>query len=116
MAAALIAAAGGALYTPQVGIINPGEMQPEKSLEAIVWVAVGGRGTLAGPVIGAVGVNALKSWATRAFPDLWLILLGGLFILVVLFLPGGIVSLPARLAPLWRRVAGKRAPAADPAP
>ena len=112
VAAALIAAAGGALYTPQVGIINPGEMQPDKSLEAIVWVAVGGRGTLAGPIIGAVGVNALKSWATRAFPDLWLIILGGLFIIVVLFLPGGIVSLPARLQPLWRRITG--GPAASP--
>ena len=112
VAAALIAAAGGALYTPQVGIINPGEMQPDKSLEAIVWVAVGGRGTLAGPIIGAVGVNALKSWATRAFPDIWLIILGGLFIIVVLFLPGGIVSLPARLQPLWRRLTG--GPAASP--
>jgi urea transport system permease protein len=61
-------------------------------------------------------VNALKSWATRAFPDLWLILLGGLFILVVLFLPGGVVSLPARLAPLWRRLTGNRAPAPDPKP
>jgi urea transport system permease protein len=91
---ALIAAVGGALYVPQVGIINPSEMTPEKSLEAVVWVAVGGRGTLLGPVIGAVGVNALKSWATRAIPDLWILLMGGLFILVVLFLPGGIVSIP----------------------
>src|SRR6185503_15154662 len=81
---AVIAALGGALYVPQVGIINPSEMKPEKSLEAVVWVAVGGRGTLIGPIIGAVGVNALKSWATRAYPDLWLIILGGLFILVVL--------------------------------
>jgi urea transport system permease protein len=102
--AALIAAVGGALYVPQVGIINPGEMQADKSLEAVVWVAVGGRGTLLGPIIGAVGVNALKSWAVRAFPDLWYIVLGGLFILVVLFLPGGVVSLPKRLAPLWKRI------------
>ena len=87
--AALIASVGGALYVPQVGIINPSEMTPEKSLEAVVWVAVGGRGTLFGPIIGAIGVNALKSWATRAYPDLWLIILGGLFILVVLFLPEG---------------------------
>ena len=91
---ALIAAIGGALYVPQVGIINPSEMTPDKSLEAVVWVAVGGRGTLLGPVIGAVGVNALKSWATRAIPELWILLMGGLFILVVLFLPGGIVSIP----------------------
>ncbi|HLP07440.1 MAG TPA: urea ABC transporter permease subunit UrtC [Opitutaceae bacterium] len=94
---ALIAAVGGALYVPQVGIINPSEMTPDKSLEAVVWVAVGGRGTLLGPVIGAVGVNALKSWATRAIPDLWILLMGGLFILVVLFLPGGIVSIPRKV-------------------
>ena len=101
--AALIAAVGGALYTPQVGIINPSEMTPDKSLEAVVWVAVGGRGTLLGPVIGAISINYLKSWATRAFPDLWLIILGVLFIIVVLFLPGGIVSLPARASALWKR-------------
>ncbi len=94
---ALIAAVAGALYVPQVGIINPSEMTPEKSLEAVVWVAVGGRGTLLGPVIGAIGVNALKSWATRAIPDLWILLMGGLFILVVLFLPGGIVSIPGKI-------------------
>lgn len=102
--AAVIAAVGGALYVPQVGIINPSEMTPDKSLEAIVWVAVGGRATLFGPILGAVSVNLLKSWATRAFPDLWLIFLGGLFILVVLFLPGGLVSLPRRLAPLWKKL------------
>lgn len=101
--AALIAAIGGALYVPQVGIINPGEMQADKSLEAVVWVAVGGRGTLLGPIVGAVSINALKSWATRAFPDLWLIILGGLFILVVLFLPGGLVSIPARLKAAWQK-------------
>jgi urea transport system permease protein len=94
---AMIAAVGGALYVPQVGIINPSEMTPEKSLEAVVWVAVGGRGTLVGPVIGAVAINALKSWATRAYPDLWLIILGGLFVLVVLFMPKGIVGLPAQI-------------------
>ncbi len=103
LASALIAAIGGALYVPQVGIINPSEMQAEKSLEAVVWVAVGGRGTIIGPIIGAVGINALKSWATRAYPDLWLIILGTLFIVVVLLLPGGIVSLPSRLAPLWKK-------------
>ena len=108
---ALIASIGGALYVPLAGIINPEEMKPEKSLEAVVWVAVGGRGTLLGPILGAVGVNWLKSWATRAFPDLWLIFLGGLFILVVLFLPGGLVSLPHRLAPLWRKLRGLPAPA-----
>ena len=96
--ASLIAAVGGALYVPQVGIINPSEMTPDKSLEAVVWVAVGGRGTLLGPIIGAVSVNALKSWATRAYPDLWLFILGGLFVVVVLLLPGGIVSLPGRIS------------------
>ena len=101
--AALIAAVGGILYVPQVGGINPSEMATDKSLEAVVWVAVGGRGTLVGPIVGAVFVNALKSWATQAYPDLWLIILGTLFILVVLFLPGGIVSLPTRLAPIWRK-------------
>jgi urea transport system permease protein len=102
--AALIAAIGGILYVPQVGGINPSEMATDKSLEAVVWVAVGGRGTLVGPIVGAIFVNALKSWATQAYPDLWLIILGTLFILVVLFLPGGIVSLPARLAPIWRKL------------
>jgi urea transport system permease protein len=108
--AACIAAVGGALYVPQVGIINPSEMTPEKSLEAVVWVAVGGRGTLVGPIIGAISINALKSWATRAYPDLWLIILGGLFVVMVLFLPGGIVSLPARLKALWQKLRGTALP------
>jgi urea transport system permease protein len=88
-------------------------MTPDKSLEAVVWVAVGGRGTLAGPVLGAVVVNALKSWATRAIPDLWLILLGGLFLLFVLFLPGGLVSLPNKLRELRSRL-GKKSPDTTP--
>jgi urea transport system permease protein len=96
---AVIASLGGALYVPQVGIINPSEMGTEKSLEAVVWCAVGGRGTLIGPIVGAVGVNMLKSWATRAYPDLWLLLMGGMFILVVLFLPKGIVG---GLVDLWK--------------
>jgi urea transport system permease protein len=108
--AALIAAVGGALYVPQVGIINPGEMQADKSLEAVVWVAVGGRGTALGPIVGAISINALKSWATRAYPDLWLIILGGLFILVVLFLPGGLVSLPERLKTAWKKLRPAPAP------
>lgn len=105
---AAIASVGGALYVPQVGGINPSVMTPEKSLEAVVWVAVGGRGTLLGPILGAIVINFLKSWATRDFPDYWLLILGSLFILVVLFLPGGLVSLPKRLAPLWKKF---RAPA-----
>lgn len=113
--AALIASIGGMLYVPQVGIINPSEMWPDKSLEAVVWVAVGGRGTLIGPVLGAFGVNALKSWATRAYPDLWLMFLGGLFVLVTLFMPKGIVGLPGQLLALKRRYgAARRAPAGEP--
>jgi len=108
---ALIAAVGGMLYVPQVGIINPSEMAPDKSLEAVVWVAVGGRGTLLGPVLGAISVNALKSWTTRAFPDLWLLMLGLLFTLVTLFLPKGIVGLPGQMQALRRRLAAKIKPA-----
>lgn len=87
---AILAGMAGAFYVPQVGIINPSEMTTDKSLEVIVWVAVGGRGTLVGPVIGAIAVNALKSWASRAYPEAWLIILGVLFVLVVLFLPRGL--------------------------
>ena len=101
--AAFIAAVGGALFVPQAGIINPEEMKAQNSLEAVVWVAVGGRGTLFGPILGAVSINLLKSWASRAYPDLWLIILGVLFILVVLFLPGGLISLPERLSSLWKK-------------
>jgi urea transport system permease protein len=104
---ALIAALGGMLYVPQVGIINPSEMAPDKSLEAVVWVAVGGRGTLIGPVLGAIGVNALKSWTTRVLPDMWLLILGTLFVLVTLFMPKGIVGLPSQLQALRRRYSSK---------
>jgi urea transport system permease protein len=104
VAAAVMSGLAGALYTPQVGIINPSEMTPDKSLEAVIWVAVGGRGTLYGPVLGAIGVNALKSWVTRAFPEYWLLFLGGLFVLVVLFLPQGLVSLPRVLRDAWRKL------------
>lgn len=107
---AVIASLGGALYLPQVGIINPNEMTTDKSLEAVVWVAVGGRGTLVGPIIGAVSVNALKSWATRAYPDLWLIILGGMFVLIVLFMPKGIVGLPTQIRGLWQKYAKSREP------
>jgi len=110
---AIIASVGGALFVPQVGIINPSEMTPERSLEAVVWVAVGGRGTLIGPILGAIGINALKSWATRAYPDLWLIILGSLFVLVVLFMPKGIVGLPGQLQAAWRRLR-RPDPDADP--
>lgn len=115
--AAGIAALGGALYVPQVGIINPSEMTPDKSLEAVVWVAVGGRGTLFGPVLGAVVINALKSWATRAIPDMWLILLGSMFLFVVLFLPEGLISIPARIRAYRERRKKASSPTASvPAP
>jgi len=106
--AALIASLAGVLYVPQVGIINPGEMAPDKSLEAVVWVSVGGRGTLIGPIIGAFAVNAMKSWATRAYPDLWLIFLGGMFIFVTVFMPKGIVGLPEQLRNNWKRFSERR--------
>jgi urea transport system permease protein len=106
--ASIIASIAGVLYVPQVGIINPGEMAPEKSLEAVVWVAVGGRGTLIGPIIGAFAVNAMKSWATRAYPDLWLIFLGGMFIIVTVFMPRGIVGLPDQLRALYRKRFSKK--------
>jgi len=99
---AMIAGAAGALYVPQVGIINPSEMTAAKSLDVVVWVALGGRGTKLGPIIGAVVVNMLKSFATRAYPDSWLIILGLIFILVVLFMPNGLVGLPAQLK-AWNR-------------
>jgi urea transport system permease protein len=108
---ALIASLGGILYVPQVGIINPGEMGTEKSLEAVVWVAVGGRGTLIGPVIGAVFINYLKSWITRAYPDMWLLILGTLFILVTVFMPKGIAGLPGQLLSLYERLRSRSAPA-----
>ncbi|HYE30989.1 MAG TPA: urea ABC transporter permease subunit UrtC [Methylomirabilota bacterium] len=104
---AVISALGGALYVPQVGIINPSEMAPDKSLEAVVWCAVGGRGTLIGPILGAVSVNALKSYATRAFAEQWLYILGGMFIIVVLFMPKGIVGIPGQLQSLLKRFSRK---------
>ena len=90
---AVLCGLAGALYVPQVGIINPGEMSPTNSIEAAVWVALGGRGTLLGPLLGAGIVNGMKSWFTVAFPEYWLFALGALFILVTLFLPKGVVGL-----------------------
>jgi urea transport system permease protein len=104
---AMIAAFAGALYVPQVGIINPSEMTTEKSLEAVVWVALGGRGTLVGPVVGAISVNALKSWATRAYPDLWVLILGGTFVLIVMFMPKGIVGLPSQIQEIIAKIRRK---------
>ncbi|GAA6157589.1 urea ABC transporter permease subunit UrtC [Pyruvatibacter sp. HU-CL02332] len=89
---ACMAGVAGALYVPQVGIINPSEFSPANSIEAVIWVAVGGRGTLVGPIIGAIVVNGFKTWFTGAMPEIWLFALGALFILVTLFLPHGIVG------------------------
>jgi len=90
---AVLCAIAGALYVPQVGIINPSEMSPANSIEMVVWVAVGGRGTLLGAILGAFTVNGLKSWFTAAFPDLWLFALGLLFILVTLLMQKGLLGL-----------------------
>jgi urea transport system permease protein len=94
---AMLCGIAGALYVPQVGIINPSEMSPGNSIEMVIWVAVGGRGTLLGPVIGAFAVNGLKSWFTAAFPDLWLFALGLLFIVVTLLMQEGILGLLRQL-------------------
>ena len=90
---AVICGVAGALYVPQVGIINPSEMSPANSIEIAIWTAVGGRGTLIGPVAGAALVNLGKSWLTQAHPEYWLYFLGLVFILVTLFLPRGIAGL-----------------------
>jgi urea transport system permease protein len=97
---ALLCGIAGALYVPQVGIINPGEMSPANSIEIAIWVAVGGRGTLIGPVIGAFIVNLAKSFFTMAFPEYWLFFLGALFVGVTLWLPDGVVG-------LWRKLREK---------
>ncbi len=93
---AVMCGVAGALYVPQVGIINPGEMSPAASIEIAIWAAVGGRATLIGPIIGAFFVNGAKSWFTVAFPEFWLFFLGALFIAVTLFLPNGIIGLLKR--------------------
>ena len=90
---AVIAGIAGALYVPQVGIINPSEMNPVNSIEMAVWVAAGGRGTLIGAIVGAVSVNAIKTYFTVAYPEVWLLVLGSLFVVVTLFMPNGIVGL-----------------------
>jgi urea transport system permease protein len=93
---AVLCGIAGALYVPQVGIINPSEMSPANSIEIAIWVAVGGRGTLTGAILGAGLVNGAKSVFTQAFPEYWLYVLGLLFVLVTLFLPQGVMGLLAR--------------------
>ncbi len=94
---AMMCGVAGALYVPQVGIINPSEMSPANSIEIAIWAAVGGRATLIGPVIGAVLVNGAKSWLTVTYPEFWLYFLGALFIGVTLYLPDGVVGLIRKL-------------------
>ncbi|KAA1182491.1 urea ABC transporter permease subunit UrtC [Rhizobium tropici] len=89
---AMMAGIAGALYVPQIGIINPGEFAPANSIEVVIWTAVGGRATLIGPIIGAILVNGGKTVFTGLFPEFWLFALGGLFVAVTLFLPKGIVG------------------------
>ncbi len=89
---AMLCGVAGALYVPQVGIINPSEMAPAQSIEMAVWVAVGGRGTLSGPILGAFLVNLGKSWMTVLAPEFWLYVLGLLFIAITLFLPNGLMG------------------------
>jgi len=94
---AVMCGVAGALYVPQVGIINPSEMSPANSIEIAIWAAVGGRGTLIGPIVGAFLVNGAKSWLTVTFPEFWLYVLGALFIAVTLFMPQGVVGLVKKL-------------------
>jgi urea transport system permease protein len=98
---AVLCGIAGALYVPQVGIINPGEMSTANSIEIAIWVAVGGRATLIGPVLGAAIVNLSKSFFTQAFPEYWLFFLGALFVVVTLWLPHGVVG-------LWQQIQEKR--------
>jgi len=103
---AVLAGLAGALFVPQVGIINPGEFTPAKSIEVAIWVAVGGRGTLIGAVVGAFAVNGAKTYFTGAAPEIWLFLLGGLFVVVTLLMPEGLVGLARKL---WARLTGRNA-------
>ncbi len=97
---AMLAGVAGALYVPQVGIINPSEFAPATSIEVVIWVAVGGRGTLAGAILGAMLVNGGKTWFTAVLPEYWLFALGGLFVFVTLFMPRGIIG---AATDLWER-------------
>ena len=106
---AILAGLAGALYAPQVGIVTPAKIGVLPSIEMVVWVAAGGRGTLYGSVIGAVGVNWIQSWLTTSYPDVWLLFLGGLFMGAVLFFPDGVVGALGRLIARVRRfLAGPR--------
>ena len=99
---AMLAGVAGALYVPQVGIINPGEFSPLNSIELVIWVAIGGRGMLYGAVIGAFVVNFAKTYFTGVLPEVWLFALGALFVVVTLFLPKGLVGLYDQMKKNWR--------------
>ena len=109
---AVLAGIAGALYVPQIGIINPSEFSPGNSIEIAIWVSVGGRGTLIGAILGAVLVNSAKTWLTSAAPETWLFVLGALFILTTLIFPRGLdrfvtiskarSNLLASSGPRWR--------------
>jgi urea transport system permease protein len=101
---AVLAGVAGALYVPQVGIINPSEFSPGNSIEIAIWVSVGGRGTLTGPILGAILVNLGKTWLTGAAPETWLFVLGALFVLTTLAFPSGIVGLVRQIR--WTRPRG----------
>jgi urea transport system permease protein len=98
---AVMCGVAGALYVPQVGIINPSEMSPANSIEIAIWAAVGGRSSLVGPIVGAFLVNGAKSWLTVTAPEIWLYFLGGLFILVTLYLPHGVVGWVRHMVGRW---------------
>lgn len=100
---AILAGIAGALYVPQVGIINPGEFHPLNSIELVVWVAIGGRGTLYGAVVGAILVNYAKTYFTAVLPEVWLFALGALFVIVTLYLPRGLVGLVSMLKQRYQR-------------
>jgi urea transport system permease protein len=110
---AMMAGLAGALYVPQVGIINPSEFAPQNSIEAVIWVAVGGRGTLVGAALGAVIVNFGKTYFTDVFPEFWLFALGLLFVLVTIFLPHGILGLAAKRRGKGKATLGASEPAID---
>jgi urea transport system permease protein len=111
---AIMAGIAGALYVPQVGIINPSEFSPANSIEIVIWVALGGRGTLYGAALGAIVVNYAKSYFTAALPDVWLFALGALFIFVTIFMPRGIVGAVGDLFASGRKAMSKRREAPPP--
>jgi urea transport system permease protein len=113
---AALAGIAGALYVPQVGIINPGEFAPANSIEMVIWVAVGGRGTLYGPILGAILVNGAKTFFTGAIPEVWLFALGALFVGVTLFLPKGVLGLYGMLHQRFEKIRAPRETKRTPDP